>query len=468
MKKSMFILIAALVLAFGLALPAGAAQTSEIQVQLDGEPLTFTDAVPQVKEQRTFLPFRAVFEAMGAQVSNKGNVITAVREGKTLTMTIGSTEATVTEDGKVSVLTMDVAPYVDNATWRTYVPVRFAAQAFDCNVGWDQEAMTAIIVDTDKLFAAVKEGKSFTLMEKYLDYSQKYNTGIWDMQMSFDGGMTVMGLPITVKGSAGGTVADSAKMSMDMKMTMDMTDLIAGLQQLMEGTGEAVSAEDQAMLDALAEEGIGLRMRGDLEAGKLYMNMSGSILQEAGISSEAWYLMDMAALYEGMGMDYADLIAVSRTLDYGALVKSALSGVELTDSTMAYSQLKTVAEQMAYAFSDNGFQQRGDDFVAVIDYDEDGARLYMTLGLTVKNDQVVAYSMDLGLNSVQEETAMTMEMKLAVDEQDRMSAGVSMNVADMVTMELTMSGGYVKGTKAPETEPPAGATVIPFENMAEL
>ena len=61
---------------------------SGIAVQLNGEALTFTDAVPVAQDGRTFLPFRAVFEAMGAEVSNEGNTITAVRDGKTLTIVL--------------------------------------------------------------------------------------------------------------------------------------------------------------------------------------------------------------------------------------------------------------------------------------------------------------------------------------------------------------------------------------------
>lgn len=116
-------------LALGLCLAlvvcgALAEEAPGIHVQLDGQELAFTDAAPQVKDQRTFLPFRAVFEAMGAQVDYEGSVITAVRDGKTLTMTLDQAAATVTEDGKTTTITMDVAPYVDNTTWRTYVPVR--------------------------------------------------------------------------------------------------------------------------------------------------------------------------------------------------------------------------------------------------------------------------------------------------------------------------------------------------------
>ncbi len=157
------------------ALAAGAA---DIAVQLDGQDLTFTDAVPQVKDQRTFLPFRAVFEAMGAQVDYEGSVITAVRGDKSLTMTLGSTQATVVKNGVTTSITMDVAPYVDHSTWRTYVPVRFAAQAFDCVVGWDGETRTAIVIDAEKLVDTAMEGKSFTYLEKLTAMSEKYNQGI--------------------------------------------------------------------------------------------------------------------------------------------------------------------------------------------------------------------------------------------------------------------------------------------------
>ncbi|MCI8651630.1 MAG: copper amine oxidase N-terminal domain-containing protein [Oscillospiraceae bacterium] len=180
-----------------------------ISVQLDGQELSFTDAVPQVKDQRTFLPFRAVFEAMGAEVSNEGSVITATRDGKTLTMTLNETAATVTEGDKTTAITMDVAPYVDSETWRTYVPVRFAAQAFGCAVGWDQEKSTAVIVDAGKVVDEALEGKSFTYLEKLVEYSEKYNEGIWDMEAGFDANLTMMAMPMTMSGTLSGTVADN-------------------------------------------------------------------------------------------------------------------------------------------------------------------------------------------------------------------------------------------------------------------
>ena len=52
----------------GCAGPALAAEDPGISVQLDGEELVFPDAVPEAVDGRIFLPARAVFEALGAQV----------------------------------------------------------------------------------------------------------------------------------------------------------------------------------------------------------------------------------------------------------------------------------------------------------------------------------------------------------------------------------------------------------------
>ena len=65
--KSLLAAGTAAVLTLSLSAPALAAETNGIAVQLDGANVVFTDAVPEVLNQRTFLPFRAVFEAMGAK-----------------------------------------------------------------------------------------------------------------------------------------------------------------------------------------------------------------------------------------------------------------------------------------------------------------------------------------------------------------------------------------------------------------
>lgn len=45
------------------------AADSSINVVVDGQPLAFTDAMPQLKDDRTYVPYRAVFEALDATVN---------------------------------------------------------------------------------------------------------------------------------------------------------------------------------------------------------------------------------------------------------------------------------------------------------------------------------------------------------------------------------------------------------------
>lgn len=100
--------------------------------------------------------------------------VTASRDGQRISLTIGEPSITLyTEeapDGQN--IPMDVAPYVDPATDRTYVPVGLIADALGYNVGWDGSNGTVIIDDVDAILAANTE--TYELMDKYLDYSRTF------------------------------------------------------------------------------------------------------------------------------------------------------------------------------------------------------------------------------------------------------------------------------------------------------
>ena len=217
-----------------------------IAVQLNGQDLAFTDAAPQAKDGRTFLPFRAVFEAMGAEVSYDAaaNQVSATRGGTTVAMTLGSTEATVTAGGVTTPLTMDVAPYAaDN---RTYVPVRFAAQAFGCAVGWDQDDSTVILVDTAKLLEEAKAGHTYTYLDKYLAYNEQFTTGNWAMDANFNASVGLLGMgPATVAGTMTGVTAGATQMEAAMNMKLDLQALLEGIAAMTD-TASEVDAETAA------------------------------------------------------------------------------------------------------------------------------------------------------------------------------------------------------------------------------
>ncbi len=461
-------------LALGLVLAllvcgALADEAAPIHVQLDGQELTFTDAVPQVKDQRTFLPFRAVLEAMGAKVDYEGSVITAVRGDTKLTMTLDQTTATVTKDGVDSVITMDVAPYVDPATWRTYVPVRFAAQAFGCAVGWDQEAQTAIVIDVDKLLGQALEGKSFTYLEKLAALDGKYDEGIWDMDAKMDmdvsaSGVTLIGVDADVTGTTQGT----DKVDMDMGVKMDMTGLI---QMLSAMSNEAMDAEDLAMLDALKTEGITMSMRGDMTTGKLYMNMDLSVMGEevaAEIDPKAWYEMDMNELMKQSGipgMDWATLMEQAKDMDYMDLVKTMLAAGEVDNAAESYTQFKDAIETAATLLSDEGFVEKDGKRVTTYSLTQTDAQFTATLSLDMDGETVKGYEMGLTVAGVGEEAqGNSFAMTVSMDDQDK--AVFDMNGSfSGISFTINMDAAYTPGTTAPVATPPAGATVVPYAEL---
>ncbi len=125
--KKILALTLALMMLFALAAVAAPADTG-ITVVLDGKALAFTDAAPQLQDGRTF---RTVFEAMGAQVSFESatRTVTAQRSGVTVQFVIGSSDVQVTKDGKTETVKTDAAPYIDAASGRTLIPVRFSPWA---------------------------------------------------------------------------------------------------------------------------------------------------------------------------------------------------------------------------------------------------------------------------------------------------------------------------------------------------
>jgi len=107
-----------------------------IHVRYNGARISFGPygQSPVIRNGRTFVPLRSIFEAMGAQVTwdAKTSTVTAVRGGTTVRLTIGSRTIQVNNIAK----TLDVAPFLLNR--RTLVPVRAIAEAFGADVGWNQ------------------------------------------------------------------------------------------------------------------------------------------------------------------------------------------------------------------------------------------------------------------------------------------------------------------------------------------
>jgi len=117
---------AALALVFTILQPADAS----VGVTINGNAVDIAPA-PITQAGRVFVPLRGVFEQLGASVVYDAGQINATGNGRTISLHIGSTQATV--DGQPQAL--DVAPFIIGAS--TYVPLRFVSESLGASVNWD-------------------------------------------------------------------------------------------------------------------------------------------------------------------------------------------------------------------------------------------------------------------------------------------------------------------------------------------
>lgn len=128
MRRSLWLLALALILAFALVLPAAAQPT----VTVDGQALAF-DVPPAVEQGRTLVPLRAIFEALGADVAWDAatQTVTGTKGATTVRLTIGSRTAFVSGQA----VTLDVPGKIMGG--RTLVPLRFVGEGLGANVAYD-------------------------------------------------------------------------------------------------------------------------------------------------------------------------------------------------------------------------------------------------------------------------------------------------------------------------------------------
>ena len=138
----------------------------QLSVQLNGAYVHFADTQPEKVNGRVMVPFRAIAEALGAEVDYNAGAITAKKNGQTLAFALGGKQLTATDSvGKtVKTVQLDTAPYKKGG--RTYVPVRFFAEAFGLTVQWDQDMQTAVLYDRAALVSDIDS--KFTVLNKWI------------------------------------------------------------------------------------------------------------------------------------------------------------------------------------------------------------------------------------------------------------------------------------------------------------
>jgi len=121
-----------------------------IRITLNGQFLA-TDVAPVIRNGRTLVPFRAIFEALGARVTwdEATNTVAGYRGRQAIILELGSRTAWVNGPQ----VTLEVAP--EAIAGRTMVPLRFVAERLGAEVSWVDATRTVVINATLPVLPAV-------------------------------------------------------------------------------------------------------------------------------------------------------------------------------------------------------------------------------------------------------------------------------------------------------------------------
>ena len=465
-KKIVAALCAAAMMVSVLSVSAWAVP-SGITVQVNGQEVPFPDAEPESKNGRTFIPVRAAFEALGAEVTwdQADKSVTAVKGDTTVVMALDSTKAEVTKDGQKQELTMDVAPYSKGG--RTYVPVRFAAEAFSCAVGWDGDEHTVMIVDVDALLGDATfenlDGWFLADLEREVPNPAK-TTGQMSLKMTMpdaQGKIQAYPLSATFSGISTDTKAE-------LQMEMDFAELFA----LFAG-GSYLSAADKAELKKLSQAAVETRM--DLESGKIYFTIDCPLLLtmigEGLGDGNVWYLMDLAKLSEAGGFDYQSYLQGieemlgSEYAGFRELMVSVLSDLELTSAAYDYEMLQTSAEILCALLSDQAMVKSGSNYTVNWALKEDSSVLgQIKMTYQTSGDRLVGVKMEMTIDDGMD--GMTLKMNVREDGTNT-TMDMDIDLGSDLKLSFALSAKTVQANAQPAVEPPAGAQIVDIMDVLD-
>lgn len=436
------------------------AKQGDFYVLANDQYVTFTDAVPQIRDSRSYLPMATVFDQLGfkdIQWNDAQRSVTASKDGVTVKLVIGSPSIALTKDGKTTTITTDVAPYIDAATSRTYVPFGLVADALGYKVGWDADQKAVIIDDVDAILA--DNQATYQRMDEYMAYAKTFTQQDQKVTGSYNAALDV-----------DSEDADIGPMNVDATLKGDYTMIQQGQSAVQFKTGMTADAKiainGQDVTQAiLGDTGVKLplsldvELRGDVTSGLFYLNMTG-LSDLAGLPDQTWYKLDLKDMFDQMsdttGMDYTSLMKMSAASADQSFQQTLADILKNAPVTSVNGTTADTLRQLNSMLADSSFKKSGSDYVSTIS--EDGATVKFTLNYS--GNKVVGYAVDMKADT-DDMGGMTMSVGM---KDKTMSANVAVTVDDgegsLVKLTMTMDGAYQATSQKPNTQPPAGAQIV--------
>lgn len=445
MKKFVRMMVCAALMALTLSTAAFAAP-DEISIKLNGAPLTFTDAAPQIVNDRTYLPFRAVFTALGFADENitfegESRTVKALSEELEIAMVIGENRISVTKGGQTEVLETDVPAFIDPQLGRTYVPAKFVSEAAGYRVGWDGATRTVIIDDVEAILAA-NEGE-YTLLDKYLDYSRNQSGRNVRMEGAYATEEYIAGERSSAEGSYSMLLDQSGAYDMEMALAMVMEDSKLGLSIPME---------------------LELEIRGNTAAGVSYFRspILSSLLELE--QENCWFYQKTDAADPAAALETAsnnlfeftqeELEGLTGTACVEKLLREEIAEDPTLSAVEALGRINAL-------LADSSFEKEGSQYTSLYQDADSAAQLTFALS----GNKVIGYALVVGTQETDEKGVTHVTQTAYAIEKDRMAMESVIQSSNGDLSMMFMEGTFTSTNKKPVARPDEGAVIIDLNEL---
>ena len=450
------------VMAAGMYAPAAfAAEKATANVQLNGRVLENVQA--ERDYDCVYMPFRTLLDSLDAEVQYNviKKTVTADRNGITAVFTAGSKEITVIGGGETITVTAANAPYEAKGT--VYLPVRAAAQALGCYVGWDNAAETVILLDTDSILGDT--AKDYTMMDSYIKYSKDYYaeypvmTGKINLAMDMNSGEE----KLSFKGVCDITsVSKPENIAINTNITLDVDSLIKAI----ESVGE-LDPDTKEMMASLKEFTLDFYM--DIKTGKMYVASDlFPVILDA--SENTWILFDinsLMALSGASSFNFTKLMDMTRADSFAAFAKDMVDFTGALSSAASAQAAATSLDLIKSLFSDKALTAQGNNYVSSYTVAENGTNT--TIGMVIKTSDgkhINGSTVTMDAKGTDETIGLGMDMNMVVDLTGTEST-IKATASIMGIMDMTIDGKleYVKATDKAMNIPTDASKIISFEEI---
>lgn len=343
----------------------------EFTLQVENEILKGAD--PLIINGRSYVPFRVLFDALGAEVAydSQGKTIEAKMDGKDIALAVGSKTAYVNQEP----LALQVAPIVQNE--RTYIPIRDVANITGLEAEYASIQKKINVYDKDKLISDID--KDFGIYNQILQNSSA-NQLDKTYKSTFDLTGNIEYYDASQIKKAGGTVRfDGLTRGMDLNGTFDVSINLGDFDSLISGQG--LSADDIK----LAKDILFSKHQVILDSKKSAVYIQSDALSTIlGESKGTWLKLSDASL--GSMKPAMSMMNMSSMTSLLNNPKEATMGRILYESTKAqaealaaqgmadympsvYDQVSLSARMIQLFMGDDGFVQTGTSYTMALNKD---------------------------------------------------------------------------------------------------